>query len=294
MQTELYETRFSECPCCLKDKIETFYNNPTPKNIETWQEFFYGGRDYFSQISKCASCDFQWMDVLPDDYVRLYEAQETGGYDALDKSRIKYFEKLKNMVDRELGEGFPLKQGILDIGCGNGAWLKLWKDRAPLYGAEINKTHIDSFTKHGIQHVTDEQIHNEKYSMICLFDYLEHVESPERFLTELAPSLAEDSAMVIGVPDMGKLIARIMGERYYLYCPMHFSYFNKKSLEILLKRVFPDCRISVFKSPAMQFDTESVLKWVGCEDIKLGKLNLWSPIGYKASLIAVVQKKQAA
>jgi hypothetical protein len=89
---------------------------------------------------------------------------------------------------------------------------------------------------------------------------------------------------------MGKFIASLLRQRYYLYSPMHLSYFTEDSLRSLLMRIFPEaCMINIFPSPAMKADLRTLVKWLRLPLAIHSKLNIQIPFGYSASLIAIVR-----
>jgi len=104
--------------------------------------------------------------------------------------------------------------------------------------------------------------------VITMCYFLEHVENPRTFLSGLDDSSNQDTGFVIGVPRMDSLLARLLGHRYWLYTPMHYSYFSHRSLQVLLENLFG--YVSIRKSPWETGPLSSALKWIGL-DFKLTK-----------------------
>lgn len=264
------------------------WHTETPSPIEHWREFMYGGRSYIEMIWQCLDCNFSCVDnpTSGEDYYK--EAAEEV-YTALSEARARYFNQVKlgllKRIGRSLGEGAR----ILDLGAGTGEWLDAWSDKYEKYATEAHPIYIDGLRIKGIKVQTGlDQIGGE-LDMISAFDFVEHVHDPAEFISQIYSKLAPGGIAVFGVPDMGKVLARLFGTRYYLYCPMHYSYFTQKSFSMLLQRQFLAKPI-VYSSPPMYTNIRSVAKWIApwLENKSLG--NIWLPFGYKASLIGVVQK----
>jgi SAM-dependent methyltransferase len=194
-------------------------------------------------------------------------------------------------LEKRLSIKLSTPSNILDIGCASGDWLQLWEESASLYGTELSPVFHEELANKGIQVVHPEIIEFKKYDLISMFDYLEHVECPEAELSRAYRNLKMGGYLVIGVPDMGKWQARLFGIKYYLYCPMHFSYFNRISLEKITSKIFLKKSISIFQSPPMKTNINGILKWLGFNH----PLSYWSsinfPLGYSASLILVARKE---
>jgi len=71
---------------------------------------------------------------------------------------------------------------ILDVGYGNGAFLDICSDYGLItYGYDISNFKINS--KHII--LKYDEVFNYEYDVVCMFDSMEHMENPEKFLEGL-------------------------------------------------------------------------------------------------------------
>lgn len=208
----------------------------------------------------------------------------------MERFRSCYFEDLKNEMIERFNPIFPADSAALDLGCGDGLWLQLWRTRMKLFGTEASENFKEILADKEITILRDEDLQPEKYDIVSMFDFLEHVESPDNFVTHKWRLVKSGGYLIIGVPDMGKISARILGARYYLVCPMHYSYFDSFSLGNLLRKTCPNGNIAIYPSPSLKTDLSGMLKWLGYKRPLPKVMNIQLPLGYTASIIAVVKK----
>jgi SAM-dependent methyltransferase len=88
-----------------------------------------------------------------------------------------------------------------------------------------------------IQHVGIEEAQIESGSLgaVTLWHVLEHLEDPGRALQRIAGWLAPGGALLVGVPNLDSLQARLGGSRWYhLDVPRHRTHFTTRGLHRLL------------------------------------------------------------
>lgn len=129
---------------------------------------------------------------------------------------------------------------VLDVGCGNGALLRLLAARdVPVVGADAapapppgldvpyHRIDFDDGTIAGLPH--------GRYTVV-LRHVLEHVRDPCAFLEALRAQGAERFYVV--VPDASAVEARLLGARWYLWDPpRHLWHFDPASLRTLCDRL---------------------------------------------------------
>ncbi len=286
--------RFNTCPCCggskfsefLRGKISAEHEN---QKLGDWREFFYGGRQFLGEVFECVDCQFQFLANPSEAAGKFYFDAEVDDYLALEGQRLNYFQRLRKQVVNTAPQAANTTF-LADYGCGSGSWLSLWEQAQKRVGVEVNPEFLQRFEAMGIEGTDDTySIPDNAQCILSAFDYLEHVTDPIGFLTEMKSKLENNDGMVLlGVPDMGKIASRLLGLRYYLYCPMHFNYFTKKSLHLLCQSVFPDHQINIFASPQMRTTVGGLAKWI-MPNAKFGRFeNMSIPVGYSASLVALI------
>lgn len=283
------KTRFDYCPCCECTSFSTFYNNPQVKPLKQWPDFFYGGAKYIRDIIECRNCSFKFINTLEENYHTYYQQEDISSYLELSACRVKYFSKLKMQL---IGKGLCVsrEQKILDVGCGCGDWLSCWENPHRCYGDEVNPTSLEILRNREIA-IYEAENSSDDFALVSAFDFLEHVENPADFLIELSTKVKRPGCLVISVPNMGKLVSKLLGPKYYLYCPMHFSYFTYTALRELITRTCQPSKLQIFNSPTMGTSLKGALKWVAPGIHIPERMNWVLPIGYSASLIALVTLK---
>jgi hypothetical protein len=239
----------------------------------------YGNKKYIDALVKCQNCKFIFQDPIIKDGSN-YERASISKYLALSKYRKQYFNQVKNIITEKYLLNNP--KSILDLGAGSGEWLENWVD-LELHATEINPELIKILTAKNVHTYKTLSAVNKKMDIISAFDFLEHVNDPNNLLKIIVEKSNDKTLFVFGVPNMGNLPAKIFRTRYYLYCPMHYSYFNELSLRLILEKYLDN--VYVLKAPRMKSDINGVLKWITKDKLRI-KSKLSIPMGYSASLIA--------
>ncbi len=282
------QSRFIQCPCCNSYNLQIAWNNPNFESVKDWSNFMFGGRKFIDQIINCNNCNFRYIQT-PTDGKKFYINSDYNIYSALVDMRLRYFLKIKVALNNR-GIILTNQAHMLDIGAGEGDWLATWPEIQNRNATEIQPVLRKKIRQKGIYTKANlDFFENNRFDFISAFDFLEHIEDPNFLLKRVNDLLAKKGIVVIGVPDMQKWVARLLGTRYYLYCPMHYSYFTEKSLRMLLNKYF--CQIEIFSSPTMYTSINGAIKWL-TPKLQISWLNNVSlPIGYSASLIAIARKK---
>jgi SAM-dependent methyltransferase len=283
--------RFKHCPCCNSSDFTIWWDNQTLESLKDWKDFFYGGRKFIKDIISCCSCGYRFINAISPDSERWYSDQDIDVYRSMGVFRKRYFEEVKSGIINKFNPVFPADAAALDLACGDGLWLRLWRDRMRLFGTEACDNFNEVLSGEKITILTEKELQHKQYDLVSMFDFLEHIEEPDSFLIHKWGLLKPGGFLIIGVPDMGKIAALILGTIYYLVCPMHYSYFDCYSLDKLLKKTCPDANIAIYPSPSLKTDLRGMLKWVGIKCYIPNAVNFRLPIGYAASIIAVVKKQ---
>ncbi len=216
------------CPICRSEK----------------NKFFCEKNKY--KLYECQDCNLAFVYPIPknlsDIYNKDYFKDESGdsdfGYSDYDKDKepmkenfISYIKKIEKLV-----EG----RKIFDIGSATGYFLDLAKSRGwETFGSEISRYAADIGKSRGHNifcgQLPDIKIDN-KFDVITMWDVLEHLDNPHKYLYIANKILDEDGLLVINTINRKSIWARILGKRWHLLIPPeHLFYYSPKSLNILLK-----------------------------------------------------------
>lgn len=278
--------RFDKCPCCLESNFKVFYRNSQLKVIEKPEDFMFGSNRFIGTIVKCPRCGFHFINDFEKNFIEHYRRLSVEESERLQGFRISYYSSLKTKLEKFVPIDIDGMRA-LDIGCGDGTWLSCLT-RADRFGTEYSLDYLPRLKALNIQVVDFPSPMLPQFDLITLFDVFEHLLDPEIYLLALKRALKPGGVLVISCPDMGKWVARLLGSKYYLYCPMHFSYFNRRNINLMLKRFFDKSLIKVFSAPVMKTDFWGAAKWLGVSKLFKG-FNFQLPVGYSANFIAVVR-----
>jgi len=139
-----------------------------------------------------------------------------------------------------LAENLPPGK-LLDIGCGDGAFLALAKKRGfSVIGFDYDRRMIELARRRGILEVESAEFsdwlsrrRDGEFDCITLFDVLEHHPEPARFLGELKRLLKPGGAVAITLPNTLRPLP--WGREEHDYPPHHFTRWSPQSMNAFLE-----------------------------------------------------------
>ncbi|MEJ7798167.1 MAG: class I SAM-dependent methyltransferase [Solirubrobacteraceae bacterium] len=143
---------------------------------------------------------------------------------------------------RQLAGAGALPPGrLLDIGAGRGRFVA--QARAAgwyAHGIEPSRRGVEGARALGIELVSgeidDAQVPLASLDAATLWHVLEHVEDPGAALERIASWLRPGGMLVVGVPNLASVQARLGGARWYhLDVPRHRTHFTVAGLQALLR-----------------------------------------------------------
>jgi len=132
---------------------------------------------------------------------------------------------------------------LLDVGCGGGTFLKLALEAGyDAYGLEQAEEAVEiskQIAPGRVYQGTEEDLveKGETYDVVTLFHALEHMTDPFRYLKEIQKLLRRPGKLIVQVPNIDSLQAKLFGHRWYgLDCPRHVYNYSTFALLHLLGR----------------------------------------------------------
>ena len=251
------------------------------------------------KICGCDNCKIIWNDVIrdgaldhyTDQEVILYQCNECGviWHDLLERDLSHYYETetyrmslegtvnendFYSMHDRETldklkytGTGIFRNKIVADIGSGCGSFLDFIIGVASeVVAIEPSKPYREVMKKKrfNVYPYASEAINDYecKVDVITSFDVIEHVESPEQFLSDIHNLLAQDGLAVIGTPTDAPVMRELLGDIYekqLLFSTQHLWIFNEKSLKMISEKVgFSSVSFKYYQ----RYGVSNLLGWV--------------------------------
>lgn len=234
-----------KCAICKTDNSKLVYRaNFT--SIDFSQETFSARRipdKIHYRIVHCNNCGLVYSNPIltPKEIEKLYRQSKYtyGKYESdLNQTYGKYLQFLLTI--------YPKKQRLLEIGCGNGFFLKeaLKLGFNKVWGVEPGKAIVkkaDSKIKKQI--IVDVfkkgQFKSDYFDVICMFQVLDHLVDPNEALQECFRILKPGGCLLCINHDVDSLSAKILGEKSPIFDIEHIYLYDKNTLSrIMLKNGF--------------------------------------------------------
>jgi 2-polyprenyl-3-methyl-5-hydroxy-6-metoxy-1,4-benzoquinol methylase len=223
-----------QCPLCqskLSEKIKAHSQEEA-----TVQEFV---------LFKCSECTLLFLEDYAKDRDYLYGehyspwSHDTGIEREIAKSKkiafrrqLKVFEKVVQLRGKK----------TLDIGAGGGYLMECVSEAgAEAFGLEISPHYASRCQQKFpgqffLGDLFSANFSDEKFDIIFMTDVLEHLAEPVRVMREVERILKPGGYLFLISPDTDSWTRKIMRSSWFQYKHEHVMLYNRKSLEVLLKK----------------------------------------------------------
>lgn len=220
------------CPLTQRNNVRLLFEIATDQIVD-----LYGNvpvRHFFGKVPKIGI-----YQCLESKYMFFHPQIEEGDsefYSNLQQStnyyptnRFEYAEALNYIKQTD---------EVLEIGAGNGFFLKILKDQNIVsQGLEINKFAIEKAKSQGLNvsdlTVEDLIMAQRKFDVIVLFQVLEHIYDIDEFIKSVLKCLKKEGKLIISVPDNdGFMLTTIRFNKYNLP-PHHMGLWTERSLKYI-------------------------------------------------------------
>lgn len=278
----------SNCPVCNSIQFRPFLE--CVDNTVSRETF---------QIVQCNSCGFKFTNPRPEekDLGKYYKSEEYVSHSNTKKgfinSTYQSVRKYTLLKKLQLISKYYKTGKILDIGCGTGEFLDIFKNaKWGTLGIEPDDDARNMAIKNfGLDVRSEEELKSvadQSFDVITMWHVLEHVPKLNERVEELKRLLKPNGMIVIAVPNCNSQDAKIYKEKWAAYdVPRHLYHFTPKDVEAL----FQKHGMSVFKTLPMVFDSFYVS--LLSEKIRSGKPNIirstWN--GLRSNLSGMISGK---
>ena len=190
----------------------------------------------------CSNCGFVYVnprlknEQLNSIYLHNYfKNKEYGyiGYELQEVLRKKNFERWLKDAASFLPAGKPIR--ALDVGCAAGYCLDIMKSKGwDAEGLELEAEMFEVLVQSGysVSKTRLEELSTaQKYSVITLFDVIEHIPDLDKAFQQLFNLLEEDGIIIIVTPDHNSIQRKIFRKKWFQYKPIeHIQYFSRQTL----------------------------------------------------------------
>jgi SAM-dependent methyltransferase len=190
-------------------------------------------------VIKCSTCSLM-RTLLPERlsfsrYPAEYHRQIALQRDSSVPEAGRSFENRMKSVNR-----FKRHGRILDVGCGDGAFLKALRTAGwEVCGTEIDGTVVNSLLSQGLDvhegRLPELKFPSDHFDVITYFGAFEHVEQPLQELAEVRRILKKDGCLLLNLTNAGCLEARLFGSNWFGFeVPRHCFNYTLSALNRLL------------------------------------------------------------
>jgi len=184
----------SICPLCESTRRVLLREIQTDDLIARYRKSFQIDiGHYFSDrtvfLLQCVDCKLKYFHPRMEGRSDLYEQLEKFyWYYQNEKPEFEY--ALEKLIEKK-------PSSVLEIGCGDGRFLKKIRSLFPVRAREYNENALKKLAQMGIQ--LDEE--GMKYDFVMVFQVLEHVEDVRGFLDLCVEKLNDGGYLLITVPN---------------------------------------------------------------------------------------------
>ena len=182
------------------------------------------------ELVQCKNCGFIQCSNLTD-VLNYYQDLEDPSYEATRKGRALQADKMLSVILK-----FSQGKKLLDIGAGSGILVEqALKQGLNAVGVEPSKWLWQKAGELNLPVVLGTFPHLElsgPFDIITLIDVIEHVNNPVGLLKDAAEALSPNGIVVIATPDIGAVMAKILGKRWWHLRVAHIGYFTIKTLKL--------------------------------------------------------------
>lgn len=250
------------------------------------------------KLVKCNSCGFVFVNPRPEkEKLQLYyDSPDYVSHSGTEKGLVnKIYKVIRNHTHKRkfnLVKKYSSAPKILDIGCGSGELLNLFRRNSwETLGVEPNenarKFALQAYGLNIIDENEIEKIPDHSFPAIMLWHVLEHVPELNKRMAELHRILQKDGVLFIAVPHCSSYDAEYYKQYWAAYdVPRHLWHFTAETIELLCRKN----KFSIEKILPMKFDSYYVSML--SEKYKTGKQKLFKGFktGYRSNRNARMNK----
>jgi 2-polyprenyl-3-methyl-5-hydroxy-6-metoxy-1,4-benzoquinol methylase len=254
---------------------------------DDYKLLFSVGTKAVCQCNSCAQVYVRGIDrsAAETEYDESSYFTERNSYLKNQEAIASQFQKILDRVKLYKAGGM-----FLDVGCSVGIFLDVVRRNGfEAKGVEVSKWASEFSRQKGFDVVTgglvDGNYPEKSFDIVIMNHVLEHISEPIKILVEVKRILKDDGLFVIGVPNFGSYMAKLLKGKWFSLMPdQHIWQFTHESLCNLLKRTgFTE----------VYFEAKDNHKIIGWRPVKVGKrlINVVAVMTNNAEAMMVFARK---
>lgn len=213
---------------------------------------------YNNTLKHCETCGFITanIEVGHEELKRIYNRNYFLGEEYLDYLADKPALQ-KNFTQRlsSIEENTHEEMEALEIGCAYGFFGEVFIkkfENATYTGLDIVLDAVNYGRQNfGLNLIMQDYltyISGRKYTHIFMWDVIEHLPRPDKFIEKISEETETGSELYITTGDIGAFLPKIQGQNWrMIHPPTHLHYFSKKTLTLLLEKNNFEVKSIVYK-----------------------------------------------
>lgn len=205
-----------------------------------------GYKSVLGQLEQCTACGFvTYRDFDQSELADIYNEEYFAGDEYPDY--LGQQDSLRRSMRHHLKQMWryhPRRGALLEVGCAYGLFLDEARPHfRRVNGIDICATPVAYAKERLGLDVTEGEFLTAEYAggpfdVVCLWDTVEHLPSPEAYLGKAARLLGEGGMLFLTTGDIGSLNARWKGRQWrQIHPPSHLHYFSRRTITLLLDRL---------------------------------------------------------
>jgi SAM-dependent methyltransferase len=229
--------------CAEKQQVKILY--PATFKEEEMSTKTYSARripdKIHYRIVKCKKCSLVFSSpILSPKKMSLLYGKSACNY----KDQIPYLIKTYFKLVEQIKNDLPKNPKILEVGCGNGFFLKALSDinfTKNVFGIEPSSKMVLEAdpvlrSKIKVNIFKPDLFPKDNFDLILCFHTLDHMFDPNEFVRGVYTMLKKNRYVIIVVHDTEGLSVRLFGEKSAIFDVEHIYLFSKKTLRDMFER----------------------------------------------------------
>jgi len=200
------------------------------------------------EIVKCADCRFVFTKSIPSEqelFEYYLDRQSKQAHARRRRRSVSHWASywiLSQLVQWMSPRGSVIR--TLELGCGEGLFLEIVQDNPRIHatGLDLCEKSVEK-AQHKVLDAQHSDLESKRYpdgtfDFVFAFHLLEHVQNPERLVLEIQRILKPGGFLILALPSISHLSARLAGRRWrHIRPPEHLWYFSPRTISKFVSRL---------------------------------------------------------